>query len=96
MMSLSNGETGQLTTTAKSNVFRCTVCDLPKNQLRPRKSKLVPGIQLFLCDSCFVGKREPRWAIILIARQDGHEAVAEWVKNNRYVGEPILLDELVD
>ena len=73
----------------------CTVCKKPKHSLRPRKSKLIPGTQMFLCDECFTNKREPRWAIILRARQDGPESVTEWVKNHRYVGEPIMLSDLV-
>jgi hypothetical protein len=75
----------------------CTVCKKPKFSLRQRKSKLIPGgKQMFLCDECFKNKREPRWAIILVARSEGHEAVSDWIKNNRYVGEPILLSDLVD
>lgn len=76
--------------------MRCTVCKKPKNSLRPRKSKLIPGNkQMFLCEECFTNKREPRWAIILMARSEGPESVTEWVKNHRYVGEPILLSDLV-
>lgn len=83
-------------TTNQNSGGKCTSCHAQKYKLRVRKSKLVNGVNLFLCDACFVGKKEPRWAIILIARQFGHEAVADWIKNNRYVGEPILLDELID
>lgn len=82
--------------TTNPSDMRCTVCKKPKHSLRPRKSKLMPGGQsMFLCEECFVNKREPRWAIILVARSDGPEAVADWVKNHRYVGEPILLADLV-
>jgi len=95
MTNTSRLESTQLTI-SKSEVMRCTVCNKPKHQLRPRKSKLVLGIQLFLCDECFAGKKEPRWAIILVARSQGHDAVSEWIKSNRYVGDPILLEELVD
>lgn len=77
------------------NEMLCTVCHKQKNSLRPRKSKLIPNIQLFLCEACFIGKKEPRWAIVLVARQKGHEAVADWVKNEKYVGEPILLSDIV-
>lgn len=77
-------------------ILKCTVCHGHKFSLRPRKSKLIPTVQLFLCDGCFTAKREPRWAIVLVARTQGVDAVAEWVKHERYVGDPILLDELVD
>ena len=74
----------------------CTVCQGQKYTLRPRKSKLIETLQLLLCDACFTAKREPRWAIILVARAQGVDAVADYVKHERYIGDPILLDELVD
>lgn len=73
----------------------CTVCQKQKHQLRPRKSKLIDGVQLYLCDTCFDNKKEPRWAIILVARSSGVDSVSDWVKNNRYFGDPIMLNELV-
>lgn len=82
--------------TTNQSDMRCTVCHNQKHALRTRKSKLIPSVQLFLCDGCFTAKREPRWAIVLVARSQGHDAVSDWVKNNRYVGEPILLSDLID
>ncbi len=94
MTNMNYGKTMEPTT--NTNSMKCTVCHGQKFKLRPRKSKLIPNVQMFLCDACFVGKKEPRWAIILVARSSGHVAVSDWVKNNRYVGEPIMLDELID
>lgn len=82
-------------TTSETNDMRCTVCKQQKHTLRPRKSKLISGLQMYLCDGCFVGKKEPRFAIILHARSDGAASVADYVKNHRYVGDPILLTDLV-
>lgn len=73
----------------------CTVCRRHRAQLRPRKSKLLPGRTLFLCTECFDGKREPRWAVIVTARSEGVEAVRPWIRNRRYYGDKITLDELV-
>ena len=85
-----------MTTKQTNKDMLCTVCHGQKNALRPRKSKLLPNVQLFLCDTCFISKKEPRWAIVLVARANGHEAVADWIKHNRYVGDPIMIDELID
>lgn len=73
----------------------CTVCQKHKHQLRPRKSKLMPGMQMWLCNDCFAGKREPRFAVILVGRRDGAVAVEEYLRLHRYVGEEILAVDLV-
>jgi len=75
--------------------LRCTVCQKQKNQLRPRKSKLITGMQMFLCNDCFAGKREPRFAIIMVGRSEGLAAVEEYLRLHRYVGEEILALDLV-
>lgn len=73
-----------------TNDLNCTVCRKQKLQLRPRKSKLVPGMQMFLCNDCFNGKKEPRFAVIMAGRSGGIEAVQEYITKHRYVGEDIL------
>lgn len=73
----------------------CTSCQKPKHQLRPRKSKLVPGLNLYLCGECYDGKREPRFAIILAGREKGIAHISDYIKNRRYVGKDITLRELV-
>lgn len=74
----------------------CAVCSKPKSELRKRKSKLITGLTMLVCDSCYSGKKEPRWAIILVGRNNKNDPrVAELVKNKRYVGEPILLEDLM-
>lgn len=73
----------------------CTVCRKHKFQLRPRKSRLVPGMQMWLCNDCFNGKREPRFAVIMVGRRDGALAVEEYLRLHKYVGEEILAVDLV-
>lgn len=76
----------------------CTVCRRHRASLRPRRSKLLPNITLFLCNECFEGKREPRFAVILVARDKnngGLEAVRDYIRNHRYYGDKIKAEELV-
>lgn len=83
-----------------SNDLRCTVCKQQKLQLRPRKSRLMKDLQMYLCNECFTDKREPRFAIIMIGRKDanegrGLERIEEYLRLHRYVGEEILAKDLI-
>lgn len=85
-------------TTSKD--MRCTICKQQKLQLRPRKSRLMTDLQMFLCAECFTNKREPRFAIIMIGRKDskdgkGLDRVEEFLRLHRYVGEEILAKDLI-
>lgn len=73
----------------------CTVCQKHKYQLKARKSKLNPGMQMYLCNDCFVGKYEPRWLVILVGQDQGIDAVSDHLLNRRYVGEEITAVDLV-
>lgn len=80
--------------------MRCTVCRVQKHQLRPRKSKVMPTLQMYLCNECFTNKREPRFAIIMVGRkrlQDNQDLgpVEDVIKHHRYVGEEILVKDLL-
>lgn len=80
--------------------MRCTVCREQKVQLRPRKSRLMIDLQMFLCSECFVNKREPRFAIIMVGRKDskdgkGLSRVEELLRLHRYVGDEILARDLI-
>lgn len=72
----------------------CTVCRKHRANLRPRKSKLLSAT-LFLCNECFDEKREPRFAVILVARRDGVSSVRDYIRNHRYYGDKIRAEELV-
>lgn len=73
----------------------CTVCKGQKNEYHTRQSRLLPDLQLFLCNECFEGKKEPRFAIIMAGRLQGIEAVRDYLRNNRYVGEKLKAEEFV-
>lgn len=77
-----------------NDVWKCTSCDKPKAQLKQRKSKLLPGVPMYLCQDCLDNKREPRGFVVLAGREHGMEYVAYWIKPQRYCGEPITLREL--
>ena len=76
----------------------CTVCGRHRASLRPRRSKLLTNITLFLCNECFEAKREPRFAVIMVARDKkngGLEKVRDYIRNHRYYGDKIRAEELV-
>lgn len=73
----------------------CYSCGQPKNELHPKKSNLLSGINLLLCKKCIELKYEPRWVIILAGRKFGTEFVKDYVIKNRYVGKEISANELI-
>lgn len=73
----------------------CYSCDQPKNELHPKKSNLLSGINLLLCKNCIESKYEPRWVVILAGRKFGPQFVREYVVKNRYVGKEISANELI-
>lgn len=73
----------------------CSTCKKPKADLHARKSRLMPTVTLYQCNECVKAKMEPRYIIILYGRANGAESVSEYIRNHRYVGEPILAKELV-
>lgn len=83
-------------TTTRADL-KCTVCKRHRANLRARKSKLMPGMSMFLCNECFDAKREPRFAVIMVARdpQQGLAVVRDYIRNHRYYGEKIRAEELV-
>lgn len=88
----------QLTTNKIRTDLQCTVCRRHRATLRPRKSKLNPTMQMFLCNECFEEKREPRFLVIMVARDKkngGLEAVRDYIRNKRYYGDKITAEELV-
>lgn len=96
-MTLQNSSTKGNEQLSTTNAPFCTVCKKNKYNLRARKSKLIPNMQMFLCNECFDGKFEPRFAIILVARDPnrGLAVVRDYIRNHRYFGDKILAKELV-
>ena len=72
----------------------CYSCNKTKNQLNVKKSSLFP-INLLMCETCISSKFEPRWLIILAGRQQGSEAVRDFVLKKRYLGNDISASELL-
>ena len=73
----------------------CSACSQNRNKLTPKKSRLITGMTLFLCNSCFEKKNEPRYVIILHGRANGIDSVSDYIKNHRYTGADIAAAELV-
>lgn len=87
------GKTGQQNMNQSSGV-KCAVCQKNKHQLRNRVSKL-SGQKMFVCNTCFENKFEPRWLIILIGQQSGPDRVSDFLLNRKYVGPEITGADLV-
>lgn len=75
--------------------MKCSSCDKDRSELKPRKSLLLPGVPLLMCQSCINSKFEPRWVVILSARRYGKEAVGKYIRDHQYAGKPILAEEIV-
>lgn len=73
----------------------CSSCGKQHNDLRAYKSKLLIGTTFIMCPLCRAAKMEPRFAIILAGRSDGHRVVADYVKHRRYHGDEIFARELI-
>jgi hypothetical protein len=73
----------------------CYSCGKQKNELQPKKSDIMDGVTLFMCQLCLDFKFEPRWVIILCGRQNGIESVRDYIIKRRYVGRTIDAEELI-
>lgn len=77
------------------DVLLCNCCDKPKAKLLPKKSTLLKGMPLFMCETCIEEKKEPRYIVILAGRKYGIAKVKEYIIKGRYCGKPIEASELV-
>lgn len=74
----------------------CQSCNKQKNDLTTKKSSLLTGINLFMCETCIENKFEPRWVIILAARQNEDPSVVrDFIVKRRYIGKEISGSELI-
>jgi NMD protein affecting ribosome stability and mRNA decay len=73
----------------------CYSCSIARNKINAVKSKLIPSINLMLCETCLTSGYEPRWAIVIAGRQSGSELVKDYVLNKKYIGEEIVASELL-
>ena len=75
--------------------MQCYSCGKQKNELQPKKSDIMNGITVFMCQTCIEAKFEPRWVIVLAGRQKGAEYVRDYIIKRRYVGRIIDAEELI-
>jgi hypothetical protein len=73
----------------------CSSCRKQRNTLHAKQSELLPGINLFMCQSCIDLRHEPRWTIILAGRNGGFKGISDYIIERRYSGDPILADEII-
>jgi hypothetical protein len=73
----------------------CFSCGKQKNELQPKKSDIINGVLLFMCQLCIESKFEPRWVIILGGRQKGTDSVRDYIVKRRYIGRTIDAEELI-
>lgn len=72
----------------------CYSCNKTKNKLNVKRSGLI-SINLLMCETCIAAKFEPRWVIILAARQSTPDVVKEYIIKRRYLGNEIAASELL-
>jgi len=77
------------------NDMLCYSCSKPKANLSIKKSTLITGVNLLMCQSCIDSKFEPRWTIILSGRKNGPEHVRDFIIRHRYIGKEITANELI-
>lgn len=75
--------------------MECYSCGKQKNRLHPKKSDIISGVTVLMCQSCIDAGYEPRWVIILGGRQNGPAHVKDYVSRHRYIGAEILAHELI-
>lgn len=73
--------------------FICESCGKNKNNLKQEQSKLLPK-KLLMCQECITRKFEPRY-IIILAYMSNIEKAIDFIKEQRYLGEPILMTEVL-
>ena len=73
----------------------CYSCGKQKATLHPKKSDIIKGVTVLMCQSCIDSGYEPRWIVILGGRQNGPASVKEYVSKRKYFGTEILAHELI-
>lgn len=76
------------------NVMLCSSCGKQKDKYFTRKSKLLTGMTLYLCQACKDSNMEPRYVIVLYGRANGIDSITEYVRMHRYMGREITATEL--
>ena len=70
----------------------CDSCGGQRFNLVSAKSKLLKSMTFNLCNGCKDADKEPRWLIVLAARNG--QDVSYWLSNQLYEGETINQEDL--
>lgn len=81
-------------TTMRTDVV-CASCRNHKFKLTAKKSRLKTDQVLLLCDTCIKQKFEPRWIVMMVGRSEGFDAIKDYIKPQRYIGDPIMLEDMI-
>jgi hypothetical protein len=74
---------------------KCSSCQKQRYALHAKQSDLLPGINLFMCQTCINLGHEPRWTIILAGRNGGFSRINKYIVEKKYSGEAILAEEIL-
>lgn len=75
--------------------MKCTSCNKNKAELHPKKSDILKGVSLVMCQACIDAGFEPRWAVVLGARSNGPASVKNYITKRLYFGREITGQELI-
>lgn len=75
--------------------MKCQSCNKDRHKLKVVYSDLLPGITFNLCDTCSERNYEPKWAIVVAARSYGVDVVTKHIKQRKYVGSEITLNDVI-
>lgn len=74
--------------------LKCSCCNQQKNTLTRRGSRLIRGTKIIICPSCDDKGLEPRYIVILAwMNPDLRDKAASFIKDYKYLGDPIQLQE---
>jgi len=73
----------------------CYCCGEQRHELRAHKSKLIADKKYMFCSKCKAAGHEPRYVLILVARAEGTNSVAEFIRGGKYCGQAILGREMI-
>ena len=73
----------------------CMSCGKQKHEVHAKKSDIIKGVTVIMCQSCIEKGYEPRWTIVLGGRQNGFESVSTYIVKRKYLGTEITANELL-
>lgn len=75
--------------------MNCYSCNKQRSEIHPKKSDIIKGVTVLMCQTCIDSGLEPRWVVVLGGRSKGPESVKEYIVKRKYLGETITADELM-